>query len=96
MEQARPFVEGNLDIDARRAFLTHASHTIEHAEGTIEVDCTRIDSVEAPTVGMLVQVARQAQRRGQRIALAHPSARLRQALDEAGASCLFSWVTRSA
>lgn len=59
-------------------------------KGHINLDCARLDVADEPTLGMLVTVARFAQRRGQRVVLDMPSVRVRRDLDDAGVSYLFA------
>ncbi len=83
-------VLGGLELEARCLFIASASHAIDKANGQITLDCARLDRVEEPTLGMLVTVARFAQRRGQRVVLNKPSKRVRSDLDDAGVSYLFA------
>jgi anti-anti-sigma regulatory factor len=80
-----------LDIEARREFIASASGEIDKVEGQINLDCARLDALDKQTLGMLVTVARFAQRRGQRVVLDLPSERVRHDLDDAGVSYLFAW-----
>ena len=80
-----------LELEARRLFIASASQAVDKATGHIELDCARLDRVEEPTLGMLVTVARFAQRRGQRVVLNQSSKRVRSDLDDAGVSFLFAW-----
>jgi hypothetical protein len=48
-------------------------------------------AIDEGTLGMLVMVARFAQRRGQRVVLDLTSDRVRHDLDEAGVGYLFAW-----
>jgi ABC-type transporter Mla MlaB component len=86
----RLVVLGGLDREARRAFLAAVKGEIA-AHGLVELDCSRVDARDEETLGMLVMVARFAQRRGQRVVLDRPSERLRHDLDDAGVSYLFAW-----
>jgi anti-anti-sigma factor len=87
----RLVVLGGLDLEARRLFLASVSGEIERAVGHIELDCSQVDALDGPTLGMLVTVARVAQRRGQRVILVALSARVRHDLDDAGVGYLFAW-----
>jgi anti-anti-sigma regulatory factor len=86
-------VLGGLDLDARQLFIASASGAIDKVEGhgQIELDCSHVDALDVGTLGMLVTVARFAQRRGQRVVLDLPSAQVRHDLDEAGVGYLFAW-----
>jgi anti-anti-sigma regulatory factor len=81
---------GGLDFAARREFLTNASRAIDRTREKIELDCSAVDVVDEPTVGMLVMLARNAQRRGVEVVLDAPTPRLRRSLDDAGVRYLFS------
>jgi ABC-type transporter Mla MlaB component len=87
----RLVVVDGLDLEARRLFVASASSAIETADGLVELDCSRVDALDEGTLGMLVMVARFAQRRGQRVVLDLPSDRVRHDLDDAGVSYLFAW-----
>lgn len=84
-------VLGGLDLDARRVFIAIASGMIDSDREHIELDCSQVDALDEQTLGMLVTIARQAQRRGQRVILDLPSQRVRRDLDDAGVSYLFAW-----
>jgi anti-anti-sigma regulatory factor len=89
----RLVVVGGLDLEARRLFIASASNAIDQVEGHghVELDCAQVDTLDEGTLGMLVMVARLAQRRGQRVVLDLPSQRVRHDLDDAGVSYLFAW-----
>ena len=82
-------VLGRFDFDARRLFMAIASGMIDNAREHIELDCSQVAALDEGTLGMLVAVARNAQRRGQRVVLDMPSERVRRDLDDAGVSYLF-------
>jgi anti-anti-sigma regulatory factor len=84
-------LQGGLDLDARRLFIATASGMIDSDRHHIELDCSQIDALDEGTLGMLVTVARFAQRHGQRVVLDLPSRRVRHDLDDAGVSYLFAW-----
>ncbi len=88
-------VIGGLDIEARREFIASASGAIDKAAGNtvgpVGLDCSRVEVLDDGTLGMLVLIARQAQRRGARVTLENASARLRAEMDEAGVSHFFDW-----
>jgi len=88
-------VRGGLDVESRRAFVASAIDAFGRAAGInagpVDLDCSRVESLDEMTLGMLVMVARAAQRRGARVALVHASTRLRTDLDGAGASHFFEW-----
>jgi anti-anti-sigma regulatory factor len=84
-------VLSGLDLDARRVFIEIATGMIHCDHEHIELDCSQVDVLDEQTLGMLVTVARQAQRRGQRVVLDRPSQRVRHDLDDAGVGYLFAW-----
>jgi anti-anti-sigma regulatory factor len=84
-------VLNGLDLDARRLFIEIASGMIDSDQAHIELDCSGLDALDEQTLGMLVTVARKAQRRGQRVVLDRPSERVRRDLDDAGVGFLFAW-----
>jgi anti-anti-sigma regulatory factor len=89
----RLVVLGGLDLEARREFIATASGAIDKAAGNtvgpVGLDCAQVESLDDGTLGMLVLIARQAQRRGARISLERASDRLRADLDAAGVSHFF-------
>ena len=91
MESERLVVLGDRDLEFRREFLTRTAAAIATSDGQIELDCSQIDALDGPTLGMLVAIARSAQRRGQLVVLDGSSARVRSEIDEAGVGGLFTW-----
>jgi anti-anti-sigma regulatory factor len=84
-------VLSGLDLDARRLFIAIASGMIDSDQAHIELDCSQVDALDEQTLGMLVTVAHNAQRRGQRAVLDAASERVRRDLNDAGVSYLFAW-----
>jgi ABC-type transporter Mla MlaB component len=84
-------VLSGLDLDARRRFIEIASSMSDSDQQHIELDCSQVGALDEKTLGMLVTVARKAQRRGQRVVLDPASERIRHDLDDAGVSYLFAW-----
>jgi anti-anti-sigma regulatory factor len=86
-------VRAGLDVESRRVFIENAIDAVGRAAGSngapIDLDCSQIDALDETTLGMLVMVARAAQRRGTRVAVTHASERLRADLDGAGATHFF-------
>ena len=86
---------GGLDLEARREFIGNASGVIDKAAGNtvapVGLDCSHVESLDDGTLGMLVLIARQAQRRGVRVTLVETSPRVRVELDNAGVSHFFNW-----
>jgi len=86
---------GGLDLEARREFIATASGAIDKAAGStvgpVGLDCSQVDALDDGTLGMLVLIARQAQRKGARVTLVHASERMRVDLDAAGVSHFFNW-----
>ena len=82
----RLVVLGGLDLESRRLFIASASGAIDKIEGQIELDCSQIEALDGPTLGMLVSVARNAQRRGQRVVLHLASERVGRDLDASAAT----------
>src|SRR6476646_513762 len=82
-------VIGDLELEERREFISDVAAVIAKAEGDIELDCSHLELLDESTLGMLVVVARNAQRRGARVVLNLPSKRVRDDLDDAGVSHMF-------
>ena len=81
----------DLDLEARRLFLARVSGELHRAVGHIELDCSQVDALDGPTLGMLVTIARVAQRRGQHVIPDALSERVGHDLDDAGVGYLFAW-----
>jgi ABC-type transporter Mla MlaB component len=90
-------LHGDLDVDARTAFIAAATEAIASADtgGTkAELDCSAVASdgpVDAATIGMLVTLARTAQRRGARIVLVRAPKTLRAQLESVDAAHFFNY-----
>jgi ABC-type transporter Mla MlaB component len=84
---------GGLNYDARRAFLTTATTAIDKADRSttehITLDCSQVETLDEGTLGLLVTVARAAQRRGARVNLNRMSTSALAQLDTAGVSHFF-------
>jgi anti-anti-sigma factor len=82
-----------LDIEARQRFVAAVAEAIDGATGRtagqIGLDCSQITSLDDGALGMLVTIARAAQRRGKRVILTGSSERVRTSLDAAGVSHFF-------
>jgi anti-anti-sigma regulatory factor len=92
----RLVVLGGLDLEARREFIGNASGVIDKAAGNtvlpVGLDCSHVESLDDGTLGMLVLIARQAQRRGVRVTLEQATPRVREQLDTASVSHFFNWL----
>ena len=86
---------GGLDLESRREFIATASGAIDKAAGStvgpVGLDCSGVETLDDGTLGMLVLIARQAQRKGARVTLVAASKRIRVELDTAGVSHFFNW-----
>ena len=86
---------GGLDLESRREFIATASGAIDKAAGStvgpVGLDCSQVETLDDGTLGMLVLIARQAQRKGARVTLVGASERVRVELDTAGVSHFFNW-----
>ena len=83
-------VLNGLDLGARRLFIAIASGMADSDREHIELDCSQVDALDEQTLGMLVTVAHNAQRRGQRVVLDMPSEWVRRDLNDAGVGYLFT------
>jgi len=87
----------DLDLDARRQFITEAIAVIESAataDTEVELDCSAaasVGTVDDSVIGMLVVIARASQRRGLRVALVNTPIPMRAQFDDAGVARLFDW-----
>ena len=86
----RLVIPSGLDFAARAELTTAASLLIQHAHAEIEVDCSAITVVDDPTVGMLVWLTRNAQRRGISVVLDGTTPKLMRALEAAGVADRFA------
>jgi anti-anti-sigma regulatory factor len=84
-------VFSGFDLDARRLFIAIASGMIDSDQAHIQLDCSHVVALDEQTLGMLLTVAHNAQRRGRRVVLDLPSERVRRDLDAAGVGYLFAW-----
>jgi len=86
-------VVGGLGLEERREFLETATAVIHEASKRsaqrVLLDCSQVEYLDEGTLGMLVTVARAAQRRGARVALAGVPANVAAQLDTAGVSHFF-------
>ena len=67
----------------RRALIATAVQVIDRADAKIEMECSSVDVTDPNVLGLLAEIGRRAQRRGVRVVLVRPSARLRSRLDGA-------------
>lgn len=87
MSTGRLDLHGDLDVDARKEFIAQFTQAIIAADaaGTrAELDCSTVASdgpVDDATVGMLVTLARSAQRCGTRVVLVRASQPMRAQLE---------------
>jgi anti-anti-sigma regulatory factor len=90
-------LRGDLDFEGRQAFIATADAAIALADaaGTeVELDCSAVESVEAiddAVIGMLVTLARTAQRLGARVVLVRAAKPMRTQLVAAGVAHFFTW-----
>ena len=90
-------LRGDLDVEGRQAFIATADAAIALADaaGTeVELDCSALESVEAiddAVIGMLVTLARTAQRLDARVVLVRAATPVRTQLVAAGVAHFFTW-----
>jgi anti-anti-sigma regulatory factor len=90
-------LRAELDFAARRAFVAEATSSITAAAGSgrkVQFDCSAVEvhgPVEDSVVGMLVTLARTAQRNGARLALTRVPAAMGAQLEAAGVAHFFDW-----
>ncbi len=86
----------DLDWDGRRAFIETANEKIERlatrGDTHFVIDCSIPAQLDEVTIGMLVVIARQAQRRGLRVCLDMPSLKIRNDITAVGAAALFDML----
>ncbi len=94
MDTERLVVRRDLSFEARREFIAAARLAMNSTDQDVELDCSAVDSFEAvddPVIGMLVTLARAAQRQGTRVALVRAPRPMRTQLETAGVAQMFSW-----
>ena len=90
-------LHGDLDVDERKEFIAEATQVIAAADsgGTkAELDCSALTAdgpVDEATIGMLVTLARTAQRRGTRLVLVHASKSLRAQMESIDVAHFFNY-----
>jgi anti-anti-sigma regulatory factor len=93
----RLVLRGDLSIDSRLAFVSQATAAVAAADATgtgAEVDCSAVDvfgPVDDTVIGMLVTLARAAQRYGARIMLISAPKPMRAQLEAAGVAHFFDF-----
>jgi anti-anti-sigma regulatory factor len=80
----RLILEDQLDFNARIEFSMRASEVVRHADGRLGVDCSGIQLVDEPLIGLLTWLTRNARQRGLQVVLERPSPTLLAALERAG------------
>ena len=97
MSSGRLVLRTDLSLEGRREFIETARAAITDAEiaGTeVELDCSRVETlgqIDDPVIGMLVTLARVAQRRGARVAVVNAPERMRAQLEAAQIAHFFDW-----
>ena len=94
MTTGRLVLRGDLGVEARREFETAARAVIASADTDVELDCSAVESVEAAddaVIGMLVVLARTAQRRGARVVLVRAPKPMRAQLEAADVAHFFDF-----
>jgi ABC-type transporter Mla MlaB component len=95
MSNGRRVLTGDLDVDERLAFLSAMQLMVDSGNAPVEVDCSAVMSVEAvddAVIGMLVTLARAAQRRGERVALLRAPKAMRAQMEIADVAHFFDWA----
>jgi ABC-type transporter Mla MlaB component len=97
VSSGRLVLGSELGVEGRRAFIEAACAAIAFADtaGTeLELDCSSVECVgpiDDPVIGMLVTLARAAQRRGTRVVLVNAPRRMRAQLESADVGHFFDW-----
>jgi len=80
----RLVLENQLDFDGRIAFTMKASEVVQHATGHLGVDCSAVQHVDQPLIGLLTWLTRNARQRGLQVVLEEPTPTLLAELERAG------------
>ena len=97
MSGGRLALHPDFGLDARREFSETARAAItrnEIAGSEVELDCSCIEvvgQIDDPVIGMLVTLARAAQRQGARVALVNAPRPMREQLEAAEFAHFFDW-----
>jgi ABC-type transporter Mla MlaB component len=90
-------LHGDLDVDERKEYIAQATQVIVSADAAgakAELDCSAVAAdgpVDDATIGMLVTLARTAQRRGARVILVRAPKSLRAQLKSADVAHFFNY-----
>jgi len=85
---------GVLNFEERRAFIAATQAAIDILDATVTVNCSAVEvagPIDDAVIGMLVALARAAQKRGARIALVRAPRGLREQFEAAGFARRFDW-----
>jgi anti-anti-sigma regulatory factor len=94
MTIGRLALTGDLDFEARGEFIASARAAIESADTNVELDCGAVEvagPLDDAVIGMLVTLARSAQRRGARVMLVRAPKPMRAQLELAGVAHFFNF-----
>jgi anti-anti-sigma regulatory factor len=94
MTIGRLALTGALGFEARGEFIAKARSIIASADTSVELDCSAVESVgplDDAVIGMLVTLARTAQRRGARVVLVRAPKPMRAQLEAAGVGHFFNF-----
>jgi anti-anti-sigma regulatory factor len=94
MPTERLVLVGALGFEARRDFINAARAAMEVSDQDVELDCSTVDvgeTLDDPVIGMLVTLARAAQRRGARVAFVQAPRPMRVQFEAAGIAHFFNW-----
>jgi anti-anti-sigma regulatory factor len=94
MTIGRLTLTGDLDFEARGEFIASARAAIASVDTNAELDCAAVESVgplDDAVIGMLVTLARTAQRRGARVVLVRAPKPMRAQLEAADVAHFFDF-----
>jgi ABC-type transporter Mla MlaB component len=80
----RLVLEDQLDFNARIEFSMRASELVRHADGELGVDCSGINQIDEPLIGLLTWLTRNARQRGLVVVLEGATPGLLAGLERAG------------
>ena len=93
-ERERLFVHSDLDFEARQHFIASVRAAMGSADAQVELDCSTVEMVEAiddPVIGMLVTLARAANRQGAQLVLVDAPKPMYAQMEAASAAHFFEW-----
>jgi anti-anti-sigma regulatory factor len=91
MNTDRLLLRGDLGFEAHQQFIAAARAAMGSADEDVELDCSGVEAIDDPVIGMLVTLARAVRRQGAQVALVRAPRPIRGQLEAAGVAHFFDW-----